>query len=159
MRQERERQARTEDTQTAADEERILAPAGAVRPTRRVLLYDGEDVGADESANLAERGGDGVVLPANGGSAGLGGDETDVVARPGLAEAEEDPVHDDEAGDVGGLVEFAVGCCHDEADDALAEDTDTETEARADDVREESAADGAGEVEDVDDGVPAESLP
>ncbi len=38
-------------------------------------------------------------------------------------------------------------------------DTDGERVARTDDVAEEGSADGAGEVEEVDDGVPAEGFP
>lgn len=49
-----------------------------------------EDVVADEAAELAERRGDAVVLPAHGGRAGLGGDQTDVVAGADFAQGEED---------------------------------------------------------------------
>lgn len=69
-----------------------MASARAVGAAGRVLLDDGEQVGADERADLAARGGDSVVLAADGGGAGLGGDEADVVAGAGFAEREEDAV-------------------------------------------------------------------
>ena len=56
-------------------------------------------------------------------------------------------------------VKGAVDACHDEANDALEKDTKREGVAGADPVAEEGTADGAGEIKDVDEGVPAECLP
>ena len=56
-------------------------------------------------------------------------------------------------------VETAVDACHDEADDTLEEDTDREGVAGADPVAEEGTADGTGEIEDIDEGVPAKGFP
>ncbi|KAL9608248.1 MAG: hypothetical protein Q9167_006900 [Letrouitia subvulpina] len=90
MRQQEPRQRRAEEAQAAADEERVLPAARAALASGSVLLDDGEDVGADEGADLTARGGDGVILAADSGGARFGGDEADVVARPGFAEGEED---------------------------------------------------------------------
>lgn len=158
-RQRKKRQKRTEDAKTATHKERILPTPRARLAARRIPLDDREHVGPDKGADFATRGRDGVVLPPDGSGRGLGRDEADVVPRPGLAEGEEDAVDDDEASDVGGLVEFAVRGRHDEAHYPLREDADAETEARADDIRQEGAGDGAGEVEDVDERVPGEGLP
>lgn len=52
-----------EDGEAGGDPERILALAGGVGG---VVLDDGEDPGADEGADLADGGGDAVVLAADG---------------------------------------------------------------------------------------------
>ncbi|KAL9034256.1 MAG: hypothetical protein Q9214_007128, partial [Letrouitia sp. 1 TL-2023] len=90
LRQQEPRQRRAEEAQAAADEKGILPAARAALASRGVLLDDGEDVGADEGADLAAGGGDSIVLAADGGGAGFGGDEADVVAGPDFAKGEED---------------------------------------------------------------------
>lgn len=110
-------------------------------------------VGANKGANLANGGGDAVVATTDTGSAGLGGEETNVVARAELAEGEEDAVDDGKGSDAGG--DFRVDAGHDEADEGLGGDADDEGVLGADPVRDKGAEDGAGEVEHVDDGVPA----
>jgi len=60
---------------------------------------------------------------------------------------------------VRGGVEKGVAASHDEADYALAEDANGKCETRADEIAKEGAADCAGQVEDVDNGVPAEGFP
>ena len=154
--QKEERQERAEEAKTAAHEKRVLASAGTVGATGGVVLDYWKNVRAYKSADLTERGSNGVILASDGGGTGFGSDKADVVARTGFAEGEEDAVDDDEAGDGGGFVEEAVAPRHEEADEALQEDEDDEGVFGADPVADEGAADGAGEVEDVDDGVPAE---
>ena len=90
MGQQEQGQEGAEDAQARAHEERILAAADARRAARGVVLNDGKDIGADEGADFAHGGCDGVVLPADGGGAGLGRYEPDVVARTGFAEREKD---------------------------------------------------------------------
>ena len=79
-----------EDAQARAHEERILAAADAGRAARGVVLDNGKHIGPHEGADFAHGGCDGVVLPADGGGAGLGRYEPDVVARTGFAEREKD---------------------------------------------------------------------
>ncbi len=159
MRQQKQRQSRTEDTQSGADEKRILTATNAVCAAGSVGLDDWEDVGSDKGANLAERGCDGVVLPADGRGAGFGGYEADVVAWASFAKGEKNSVDDDEASDVSRGIETAVDTGHDEADNALEEDIGGEGVTRPYHITQERAADCAGEVEQIYDGIPTESLP
>jgi len=121
-----------------------------------MVLDDWENVGPNESSDLAKCGGYSVVLASNSSRAGLRRDETDVIAWTDLAQRKENTVDNDEASYIGRLVEKAVAAGHDESDDTLQADTDGECVARADDVAEEGSTYGAGQVEEVDDGVPAE---
>lgn len=89
MRQAKERQKRTKDTQSTRHVKRILALADLVRG---VLDNHGEDVCAYERANFAHGGCGAVVLTADGRGAGLGCTETDVVAGADFAHGEEDTV-------------------------------------------------------------------
>ena len=65
-------------------------------------------------------------------------------------------IHDGESAHNGGLRERGVGAGHGEADGGLEDDAERERVARADPVADEGAEDRAGQVEQVDDGVPAE---
>lgn len=159
MRQQEEGQKRTEDAQAAGHKERILAATNAIRATRGVGLDDGEDVRAHKGTDFPRGSGNGVVLPTDGSGAGFRGHETDVIAGTCFAKREEDAVDDDEAGDVGGRGQLGVAACHDKADNSLEEHTDCEGVARPDPITDEGAANGAGEIEDVDDGIPAEGFP
>lgn len=155
MRQQEKRQEGRENTQTRRDPEGIL----------RLLHFVGtcgcqdgrEDSGADECADLANSRGDTVVLSANTSGAGLGGDETDVVARAQLTEGEENAVDYSERGDVAGFGEGIVASGHDEADHGLEGDSNHQSISRSNLIRERSAEHGAGDVEEVDDCVPAKS--
>lgn len=159
MRQEKQGQKRAQEAQAAADEKGILTASDAVGAAGRVGLDDGEDVGPDEGTDFAGRGGDGVVLPADGGGAGLGGDEADVVAGSGFAEGEEDAVDDDETADVGGGVQQGVAAGHDEAHDTLQSNEDAQGVSGANPVADEGAADGTGEIEQIYYGIPSKTLP
>ena len=55
--------------------------------------------------------------------------------------------------------EFRVSAGHGEADDGLGGYSACECVAGTDPVADEGAEDGAGDVEEVDDGVPAEGFP
>lgn len=140
-----------QDAQAGRDPEGVLRGGDFIIAAG--LLDVGKDPGADKGANLAHGGGDAVVAAADAGGAGLGGEQADVVAGADLAEGEEDAVHDGKGGDVFGDVGVDAG--HDEADDGLDEDARGEGVFGADEVGEEGAEDGAGEVEEVDEGVPA----
>lgn len=154
MGQQEERQEGRENTQTRRNPEGILRRLHLVgTPSRRDVF---EHSRPDERADLANSRGDTVVLATDTGGAGLGGDETDVVAGAQLAQGEEDAVDDGEGGDVAGLGEGVVAAGHDEAYEGLEGDSDHQRVSRADSVRDGSAEHGAGDVEEVDDGVPAE---
>jgi hypothetical protein len=81
MRQEEERQQRAEETQRRAHEERILTAPGAIRSAGRMVLDNWENVGTDESADLAKSGGYGKILASNGSGARLRRNEPDIIAR------------------------------------------------------------------------------
>lgn len=89
-RQEEKRQKRAQQTQTGTDKERDLAASSAVRSAWGVVLDDWEHVRADESADLAHGGRNRIVLSADGGRAGLGCHQADVVPWPRFAQREED---------------------------------------------------------------------
>lgn len=99
-----------------------------------------------EETHFADGGGDAVVLPADGGRAGLGCDQPDVVTGTELAECQEQTVDDGEGADVfrGGEVLVAAG--HDVAERGLQHEADDKAPFRPDDVREEGAEEGAGDV-------------
>lgn len=80
-------QHRTENAKGARDDERILASTDWVGG---MVLRNGKHVGTDKSTDLADGGGDTVVLASNGGCAALGCEKTDVVARTEFAEGGED---------------------------------------------------------------------
>ena len=157
--QTKERDDSTQDAQARGHEERILTTARAVGPTWRIVLNDREDIGADEGANLARRGSNGVVLASDGRGRGLGSDETDIVARSGLTQREKDAVDNDEAGDVRFGVEESVASCHDETHAPLEEDENGKGVLWTDPIADEGTGDGAREIENVDEGCPAEGLP
>lgn len=153
IREANESQEGGEDTQTASDPERIL---GRLCCVMTCILDVWEDISTDKGTNFAKGGGDAVVLAADAGGAGLGGDKADVVARAKFAEGKEDAVDDGESGDVVG--ELSVQACHDEAYYGLESDADSKCVLWTDEVREEGAENGAWDVEEVDYSVPAEVL-
>ena len=65
MWQSKECQGGAEDAERAGDEERILSGTGCVRC---IVLNDREDVAANKRSDLANRGGNAVVLASNAGS-------------------------------------------------------------------------------------------
>jgi len=84
-----EHQERTEEAQCTGDVEGVLSAVQS--RTTAICLDDREHVATHETTDLAGGGSDGVVLAADTGCAGLGGDEADVVTwscmskRVGLA--------------------------------------------------------------------------
>lgn len=79
-------QERTEDAQGTGHEKLILASTNLVGS---ILLHDGKDVGANESANLANCRSIRVILTTDGGCAGLGRTQTDIVAWAEFTEGKE----------------------------------------------------------------------
>ena len=117
--QESESDERTEKAESTGHKERILTTSCAIGATWCVRLNDGEDVGADESANFAEGGGNCVVLASDCGRGCFGRNQADIIAWSGFSEREKDAIDNDEAGYMLGGVEKPVAACHNEADDAL----------------------------------------
>lgn len=174
MRQPEPNERRRKNAQSARDEERVLTRSDRVG----IVLQQREDVGTHKGTDLAHGGGDGVVLTTDRGGAGLGRDEADVVTGTELTERQEDtivavsmrpdrvvgkkggsPVDDHEPRDVLRLPQPLVAAGHDETDDGLRGHTDNQTRARSDPIADERTAKRAGDVEQVDDDVPAECLP
>ncbi len=140
-------------TEAGSDPEGILGRLGVVTAG---LANEGKHPGADKGANLTDGGGDAIVATTDASGARLGGKEANIVARPDLAEGEEDAVDNGKGGDV--LGDFGVDAGHDEADGGLRQDAKGESVLGANPVGDEGAEDGAGEVKHVDDGVPAKDL-
>lgn len=90
MRQQEKREKCAKETQTRAHKKRILAATNTVRATRSVVLDNGEKIGSNKGTDFSHGGGNGVVLAADGGRAGFGGYETDIIAWTSFAEGEED---------------------------------------------------------------------
>lgn len=151
IRNEEEGNNRRQQRQTRRDPERVLR---RLRLVAARLLDIRKDPGADKGANLAHSGSDAVVPTADARRARLGRQETNVVAGAQLAEGHEDAVHDGEGGDL--RRDLVVHAREDVADDGLRGDAEDEGVLGADPVGDEGADQGAREVEDVDDGVPAE---
>lgn len=80
-------QHRTENAKGTRDDKRILASADWVGS---MVLRNGKHIRTDKGTDLANGGGDAVVLAANRGCAALGCQKTDVVARTEFAEGGED---------------------------------------------------------------------
>ena len=137
MRQAKERQKRTKDTQGTRHVKRILALADLVRG---VLDNHGEDVCAHERANFSHGGCGAIVLTADGRRAGLGCTETDVVAGADFAHGEEDtvirvvsakwdkwglgmnsPVDNDKGGHVVRRIQVRIASGHDQTNGSLDE--------------------------------------
>lgn len=154
MRQTEERQGSTEDTPGGTDVEGILRRQLHALATRG--NYVGKHPGADKSTDLANGGSDAVVPTTNTGGARLGGDKADVIARSQLAQRQEDAVDDGEGADHAGLAEAAVAPRHDEADDSLERDAKRKRVPGSELVGKGGAEHGAGDIEEVDDRVPAE---
>lgn len=94
-------------------------------------------------------------LTADAGGAGLCRQQADVVPGAELPEGQKNTVHHDEAADHPGLGEVEVVAGHDEADDGLQEDSEGQGVPGPEPVRGRGAEHGAGDVEQVDDRVPA----
>jgi hypothetical protein len=139
------RKERAEHAQRAADPERRLVSLDGVAPTG-VPDDDGEDVSADESANLPGGGGDAVVLAPDSGGGGLGSHEPDIVAGSQLAARKEQPVQDHEGGDEFRRGECAVAAREDESDGGLAAETDHEGIARPHPVGDKASEKTARDV-------------
>jgi hypothetical protein len=88
IRQENERDDGAEDAESRRQIERILSLLDNI--VTRVRDDKGEDVCPDESTNLACGCCDTVVLASDGGRAGLGGDQADVVTWADFAKGKED---------------------------------------------------------------------
>ena len=69
------------------------------------------------------------------------------------------PIYDHEAGNIRRLIQDTVQARHEEADATLQKDEDIQSAPRTDPVADVCAGYGAGEVEGVDQGAPAEALP
>ena len=154
VRETEKHQDRAEDTQTAAHIEGILR-----RQSLRVAARGDdvrENICAHKSADLAHGGRDAVILTPDSRRARLGGDQANVVARAELAQGDEDAVDGGEGADHGRLGEPRVEAGHEEADEGLEGGSQGEGVARAEEVRHGGAEHGTRDVEQVDDGVPAE---
>lgn len=86
-RQTEDRQRRTEKTQRARHKERVLARPDLIGC---IVLDHWEDIRPHERADFTCRCCDPVVLSADGGRAGFGGYEADVIAGAEFAEGKED---------------------------------------------------------------------
>jgi len=158
MWQQEESEERRQDAQRSGDEEWILTSLDWVRSLIS-LVQDTENLGANESTNLASGSCNTVVLTTNTSSASLGCNQANVVTGTKFSEREEDTVDDDKATHVFDPGERSVATSHDEADDGLSADTEREGVTWAESVRYERSDDSAGHVEQVDNGVPAKALP
>lgn len=72
---------------------------------------------ACEGTDLANRGGQAVILATSGSRCRLGGKETKAVTRAELTEAQKDSINHCEGTDV--MLQLDVETAHDEADDGL----------------------------------------
>lgn len=175
LREQEERQESTEDAKCAGDEERILALANVVGS---ILLDDWQNVGAHESANLANGGSIRVVLTTDSSSATLGGTQAKVITRAKLAQREEDaitsqkrqnrdflqvkrniPVDHHEATHVLRGRKPLVAPGHDEPNNTLKKHTDGKSVTRTNPVTHPSAESGTRQVKHVSQGSPAKVLP
>lgn len=86
MRQAENGQESTEHAKRAGDEKRVLSSTCGIW---RVGLDDWKNVASDESADLAEGGGDAVVLSSDRSCARLRGNESDIVTWADLAKGKE----------------------------------------------------------------------
>jgi hypothetical protein len=86
MRQTEDRQRRTEKTQRARHKERVLTGPDLIG---RIVLDHWEDIGPHERADFTGRCCNPVVLSADGGCAGFGGYQADVIAWTEFAESKE----------------------------------------------------------------------
>lgn len=89
LREQAEREESTEDAQRAGDKEWILTRANLIGG---IILDNGQDVGAHESANLTNGGSVRVVLTTDGSGAALGCTKAKVVARAKLTQRKEDAI-------------------------------------------------------------------
>ena len=109
-----------------------------------MVLNRGKKIRANESADLATGGSNGIVLSSNGGGTCLGGDKTDVVTWSSFTKGEEDAVDNDEASDVCIGIKQTIAASHDETNDALEENTNCEGVSRPNGVTEEGSANSTG---------------
>jgi hypothetical protein len=150
---EEERNNSRQDSQRRGDPEGILGNLCGIIASGCFNM--GEDPGSDKSTNLANGSGNAVVATTNTSGAGLGGQETDVVARAKLSETQENTVDDGEAGNV--LGDLVVDASHDVADNSLQNDTNDQGVLGANVVTDKGTNHGSGNVEQVDDGVPSKN--
>lgn len=179
---EEEDQERGEDAEGRRDKEGVLRRSDGAVAARRLDV--GKYPRPYKGADLAGGGGDAVVRSADAGGRGLGGEEADaggilglvreelgcgvpqcrcamgrakrlLVTGPQLAQGEEDAVHHGKARHDIGLGELLVRAGHDEAHHGLQGDAHGKRVPRADPVADIGTEHGAGDVEEVDDGVPA----
>lgn len=115
----------------------------------------GEDPGSNKGTNLANGSGDTVVTATNASGAGLGSQETDVVARTKLSKTQENTIDDGEASNV--LRDLVIDTSHDVSDNGLQTNTNDQGVLGADVVADKGTNHGSGNVEQVDDGVPSEN--
>lgn len=115
----------------------------------------GEDPGSDKGTNLANGGGNTVVTATNASGAGLGGQETNVVARTKLSKTQENTVYNGEASNV--LRDLIINASHNVADDSLQTNANDQGVLGADIITDKGTNHGSRDVEQVDDGVPSEN--
>ena len=143
---------RRQYTQAPRNEKGILIPLHRIITTS--ILNIRKDISTYEGSYLSEGCSDTVISSSNTCGARFGCKKADVVARTELTEGEEDAVHNGEGGDVFG--NLRVDACHNETDDRLDKNTEDEGILWAQPVADKGAEDGTRDVEEVDDGVPAE---
>lgn len=152
VRQEEEHQTGRQDAQTGGDVEGVLVLLVAITTGRDDV---GKDVSTNKGANLAHGSRHAIVLTTDTRGTGLCGEQTNVVARAQLAEREEDTVDDGKSTNVLRQCQSGIAAGHDEADNGLQSNAEGESVTRTETVTDGRTDHGSGNVEQVDDGVPA----
>lgn len=142
-----------QDAKTGCDPKGILCALDNVITTS--ILNVREDKGTDKGANLADGGSQTVVTTTHTRRAGLGSQQTNVVAWAKLTESEEDAVHNGKGSNV--LGDLGVDTSHDQSNNGLEQDANDEGVLGADPVTDKGTKQCSGKIEHVDDSVPAEN--
>ena len=165
-----QRQDTGDNAKSTGHIERVLSRETCVVATslRNVL----EDICASEGTNFPNSCSNCIVFSSNTSGRCFGGKETNIVARSNFSQGQEDAVDNAEAGDVGWFCQSIVKACHQKPDTALDElqlmlavsgfrgrftyHTTCKGISRANPIRIDRAKHCAGDIKQVDDGVPAE---
>lgn len=115
----------------------------------------GEDPSSDKGTNLANGSSNTVITTTNTSGAGLGGQETNVVAGTKLSKAQENTIDNGETSNV--LGDLVIDTGHDVADNRLQNNANDKGVLGADVVADKGTNHSSRNVEQVDDGVPPEN--
>lgn len=148
---EKERNGGRQNAQARSNPERVLRRLDRVISTSSLDI--GENPSTDKGANLANGRGNAVVTTTNTSGASLGSQEADVVTGSKLAKSQENAVHDCKSGNV--VDNLAINASHDVSNDGLHEHATNKGVLGADPIRHKSTEHSTGEVEHIDDRVPA----